>query len=155
MRFTRARILLAGTLAAAGTAATVIVAVAPASAGPASAAATQVVLVNACTGHGQVKPRSYEPGCMPANSFIDGMKWTSWRSVAFGTATFKVNNCTPSSSCGPSKFTKYPILTVLWRSEPWPGHPGQKYFSRLTVVFDGKAHPHGPAAQTLRLPAAP
>ncbi len=107
MRLTRARIFLtAGTLAAAGTVAGVIVAVAPASAGAASAAASQVVLVNACTGHGQVKPKGYEPGCMPSNSFIDGMKWTSWRSVAFGTATFKVNNCVPSSSCGPGQFVR-------------------------------------------------
>ena len=150
MRFTRARIFLtAGTLAAAGTVAGVIVAAAPASAGAASAAASQVVLANACTGHGQVKPKGYEPGCMPSNSFIDGMKWTSWRSVAFGTATFKVNNCTPN--CAQGKFVKYPILTVLWRSEPWPGHPGRRHFTRLTVIFDGSAHPHGPAAQTLKV----
>ena len=152
MRLNRARIFLtAGTLAAAGTVAGVIVAVAPASAGAASAAASQVVLVNACTGHGQVKPKGYEPGCMPSNSFIDGMKWTSWRSVAFGTATFKVNNCVPSSSCGPSQFTKYPILTVLWRPEPWAGHPGRQHFTRLTVIFDGKAHPKGPATETLKV----
>ena len=100
---------------------------------------------NACTGHGQVRPKGYDPGCMPSNSFIDGMKWTSWRSVAFGSAVFKVNNCTPSSSCGPSKFTKYPILTVLWRAKPWPGHPGREYFSRMTVIFDGTTRTVGHA----------
>ena len=150
MRLTRMRVMLtAGTLAAAGTVAGVIVAVAPGTAGAASATARQVVLVNACTGHGQVKPKGYEPGCMPSNSFIDGMKWTSWRSVAFGTATFKVNNCTPN--CAQGKFVKYPILTVLWRPEPWAGHPGRQRFTRLTVVFDGKAHPHGPATETLKV----
>jgi hypothetical protein len=153
MRLTRARILLtAGTLAAAGTVAGVIVAALPASAG---AATTQVVVVNACTGHGQVRPKGYEPGCMPSSEFMSGLKWATWHSVAYGSGVFRVNNCNPSSSCGPSKFTKYPILTVLWRPEPWPGHPGQEYFSRLTVVFDGKVHPRGPAAQTLKLPATP
>jgi hypothetical protein len=152
MRFTRARIFLtAGTLAATGAMAGAIITALPASAG---ASTSQVSLINYCNDHGKVRPGGEDlPGCMPSSEFLSGLKWTSWRSVAYGSGVFRVNNCTPSSSCGPSMFTKYPILTVLWRAEPWPGHPGHKYFSRLTVIFDGKAHPHGPSAQTIKLPA--
>jgi hypothetical protein len=64
---------------------------------------------------------------------------------------FRVNNCTPS--CAQGTYVNYPILTVLWRAEPWPEHDGRAYFSRLTVIFTGAHHPHGPAAQTLVLPA--
>ena len=149
MRLNRVRIVLAAAgLAASGAVAGMVVAAAPASAG--ASHANPVVLVNACTGHGQVRPTQYDPGCMPSNSFISSMTWTSWRGVAFGQATFKVNNCTPT--CAQGKYIKYPILTVLWRAVKWPGHPGHDYFSRMTVIFTGKHHPHGPAAQTLPLP---
>ena len=157
MKLTRMRaIITAGVLATAGTATAVALAVAPASASAAgvrTAATGRVVLVNACTGAGQVKPRGYEPGCMPSSEFFTGLKWVSWKSAAYGSGTLKVNNCSPSSSCGPSKFTKYPVLTVLWRAEARPGHPGQRYFSRLTFIFTGK-RPHGAAAQTMVLPPA-
>ncbi len=159
MKLTRMRtIITAGVLATAGTATAVTLAVAPASAsaaGARTAAAGRVVLVNACTGAGQVKPgRIYGTGCMPSSEFFTSLKWVSWKSAAYGSGTLKVNNCTPSSSCGPSKFTKYPVLTVLWRPEARPGHAGQKYFSRLTFIFTGK-RPHGAAAQTMVLPSAP
>jgi hypothetical protein len=149
MRLTRMRTAVtAGVLAVAGTGTAVALAASPASAGP--VVAPKLVLVNACTGAGQVRPGTYEPGCMPSNEFFAGLKWVSWRSAAYGSGTLKVNNCDPSSSCGPSKFTKYPVLTVLWRAEARPGHPGQDYFSRLTFIFTGK-RPHGPAAQTMTL----
>jgi hypothetical protein len=157
MKLTRMRTAVtAGVLATAGAAAAVALAVAPASAGTAgttAAAASKVVVVNACTGAGQVRPGGYAPGCQKSQEFFTGLKWVSWKSAAYGSGTLKVNNCSPSSSCGPSKFTKYPVLTVLWRAEARPGHPGQKYFSRLTFIFTGK-RPHGAAAQTMVLPPA-
>ena len=149
MRLTRMRTAVtAGVLAVAGTGTAVALAASPASAGP--VVAPKLVLVNACTGAGQVRPGKYEPGCMPSSEYFTGLKWVSWHSAAYGSGTLKVNNCDPSSSCGPSKFTKYPVLTVLWRAEARPGHPGQDYFSRLTFIFTGK-RPHGPAAQTMTL----
>jgi hypothetical protein len=51
----------------------------------------------------------------------------------------------------------HPILTVLWRAHARPRHPGQRYYSRLTWIFDGKrppGHTHDPAAQTLTLPSS-
>jgi len=157
MRLTRARAAAtAGLLAIAGTAAGLTLAAAPASAGSAGrlAAPAPVVMVNACTGHGQVRPTGYDPGCMPSSVIMTGLKWTSWSTVAFGHGTLAVNNCTPSFKCGPSMYTKYPILTVLWRAEAWPKHAGKDYFTRMTYIFTAK-RPHGAAvAQTIMLPSS-
>jgi hypothetical protein len=145
MRLSRARVFLAaGLLAAAGTVTTTALAV-----GPASAVSSQVVIVN-CGGHGQVRPASYDIGCI-ANELLAKMRWTSWRSTAFGHGDLKVNNCTPT--CAGGKFISYPVLLVAWRATPWPQHAGQRYFSRLTWIFSGKRPGHIPAAQTITLPA--
>ncbi len=151
MRFTRARIFLtAGTLAAAGAMAGAIVAAAACTA--AGKRRRPGFLVNYCNRTTAASgPHQDLPGCMTSSEFLSGMKWTSWRSVAYGSGVFRVNNCTPVRTAAQSMFSKYPILTVLWRAEPWPGHSGRRYFSRLTVIFDGKAHPHGPAAQTIKV----
>ncbi len=147
MRLIRARVALAGGLVAvAGTVAGVVLA-----AGPASAGSSQVVLVN-CSGDGQVRPAGYDIGCMPSSELVTGLKWTSWRSIAFGSGVLKVNDCTPT--CAQGKYISYPILTVLWRAMPWPEHPGQEYFSRLTWIFTGNRPGHVPAAQTFTLPSS-
>jgi hypothetical protein len=149
MRLTRVRLLLATGMVVAGTVAGTAVA---ASAAPARSSLP--VLVQ-CNGVGQVKPgSSLQPGCMGSNQDITKIKWSTWTSSAFASGTWGVNNCTPSSSCGPSKFTKYPVLIVLWRAATRPHHPGQKYFSRMTVIFDGsgKQFPSGQrAVQTFNL----
>jgi hypothetical protein len=153
MRLTRLHVVLAaGVVAVSGS-------VAGAAMGLASAAPTashQVVLVQ-CNGKGQVKPSStFQPGCMGSNQDITALKWSSWSSSGFATGTFGVNDCTPSSKCGPSQFTKFPILAVLWRPAAWPGHAGRHFFSRLTVIFtgSGKHFPKGAkAVQTFDLRA--
>ena len=145
MRFNRARLALAGGLMAiAATAGGVVLA------GPASAGSSQVVLVN-CGGVGQVRPAGYDIGCMPSNELVTGLTWTSWRSVAFGSGTLEVNDCTPT--CAQGTYIKYPILVVLWRAERWSKHPGQNYFSRLTWIFTGNRPGRVSAAQTFVLPA--
>jgi hypothetical protein len=147
MRCTRARVFLAaGLLAAAGTVTTTALA-----AGAASAVPSQVVIVN-CGGHGQVRPASYDIGCI-ANEMLARMRWTSWRSAAFGHGDLKVNNCTPT--CAQGKFISHPVLLVAWRARPWPDHAGREYFSQLTFIFTAKPPAHGPAAQTITLPATP
>lgn len=144
MGFIRARLALAGGLMAiAATGAGIALA------SPASAGSSQVVLVN-CAGAGQVRPAGYDIGCMPSNELVTGLKWTNWGSVAFGGGILEVNSCTPT--CAQGAYIKYPILTVLWRAEPWPKHAGQKYFSRLTWIFTGNRPGHVPAAQTFVLP---
>jgi hypothetical protein len=146
MKLTRARALLgAGLIAAAGAASAIVV-----TAVPAGAASSQVVLVN-CAGHGKVRPAVYDIGCMPSSEYVSGLKWTSWRSVAFGSGTLKVNDCTPT--CAGGKYISYPILTAAWRAEAWPKHSGSRYFTRLTWIFTGTRPAHARVSQTFKLPA--
>jgi hypothetical protein len=149
MRLTRTATFAAvATIAAAGTAGATL-----ATAGPASAGASQVVVVN-CADHGQVRPRTFDNfGCMPSNESLAGLHWTSWASTAYGQGSLKVNNCTPS--CAQGKFISYPVLTVLWRATPRPHHAGQEYFSRLTWILTGKRPAaHVPVTQTFTLPSS-
>jgi hypothetical protein len=145
MRLTRTRVSLAAGLhpAAAGAAATVLPTV------PASAVSSPVVLVN-CAGQGQVRAGSYDIGCT-ANELLVKMRWTSWRSVGYGSGVLKVDSCLPT--CAAGKYIRYPVLTVLWRARPWPQHAGRAYFTRLTWIFTGKRPKHALAAQTIGLPA--
>jgi hypothetical protein len=144
MTFTRMRAALAaGALATAGMAAGVAL-----TAGPAAAGSSPAVMVN-CAGQGQVRPGGYDIGCM-ANEMLARLRWTSWRSAAFGNGVLKVDDCIPT--CAQGTYIRYPVLTVLWRPAPWPGHPGRAYFSRLTMIFTGTRPAHGPAAVTLTLP---
>jgi len=160
VRLTRVRIMAAAAgLAACGVVAGIVAAATPAAAGPATtgaASAAKVVLVQ-CKGAGQVKPSStQQPGCMLSSEYIPKLKWTSWTTSAFGSGTFAVNNCSPSSSCGPSKYTRYPILIVLWKAAAWPNHSGRDYFTRMTIIFTGsgkRAPKHVPAVQTFKLAA--
>jgi hypothetical protein len=145
MRLTRMRITVAaGLLAASGTPAATAVAVAPASAG-----STTVVMVN-CAGQGQIRPGGYDIGCT-ANEMLATLHWQTWRGTAYGNGVLKVDDCTPT--CAQGKYIKYPVLTVLWRPKAWPGHPGHRYFTRVTWIFTGKRPGHARAAQTLSLPA--
>jgi len=145
MRLNRVRVVLAaGVLALAGTTTAAV-----AAAGPASASSRQVVVVNC--GQGQVRPATYDIGCMASQQFLAQLRWTSWRSVAFGGGVLKVNNCTPS--CANGKYIKYPVLTVLWRARLWPKHAGRQYFSRLTLIFTGKRPGHTGVTLTMTLPA--
>src|SRR5580692_2022417 len=147
MRFTRTRTAVTvavAALAGAATATAILVAI-PASAKPAAPAANVPVLVQ-CNGTGAVGPTSYDPPfCMPSSQFISGLKWTSWKSNAFGSGTLKVNNCNPS--CAAGKYDKFPILVVLWGAKAWPHHSGSQYFSQLTWILTGK-RPHGAKSPT-------
>ena len=153
MKFTPTRICTAaGALALAGT---TLAGVTALGASPASAGTGQVVAVN-CQGHGQVRPAGFDNfGCMPSQESLTNLSWTSWQSVAFGQGNLKVNQCIPT--CAQGTFAKFPVLTVLWRARPWPGHAGQRYFTRVTWIFTGK-HPggkHTPVTDTMTISPNP
>jgi hypothetical protein len=106
-------------------------AVAPATAAPASGS---VVLVN-CLGKGQVRPGSYVLTCADGGDSLTGLHWVSWKGVAFGSGTEVINDCHPY--CAAGKFYRFPVLITLWRAIARPGHGGQGYFSRLTIIHTG------------------
>ena len=121
-------------------------------AAPAHPAAKPVVFN--CT-KAQVRPGSFTLTCADGNDYLSGLSWSSWSaSSASGTGTNLVNDCTPY--CAAGKFHSYPADVKFWRAVPVPGHPGQRYFSRVTLHFPGARPPiyaqgkpvEGPASWT-------
>ena len=93
-----------------------------------------------CLGYGQVKPVSYILTCADAGSVLDHLVWTSWTTQqAVATGVHELNNAVPNRAEG--KFINYPAVVMLWRSEPAPGHPGERYFTRITVRYTGPRPP--------------
>ena len=78
------------------------------------------MVVNQCTGQGQGPAVDDKP------ARLHDLERADWPcevdqlglGEAFGKGDLEVNNCNPSSSCGAPKYTKYPILTVLWGAKP-------------------------------------
>jgi hypothetical protein len=95
--------------------------------------------------HAQVRPGSFTLTCADGNDALSHLSWSSWTaSAARGTGTDVVNDCTPY--CAVGKFHSYRADVTFWRSEPVPGHPGQRYFTRVTLYFPGArppAYAHG------------
>ncbi|HTZ93832.1 MAG TPA: hypothetical protein VMB74_15675 [Streptosporangiaceae bacterium] len=129
----RAR-LLGGVVAGCAVAAALVTSAASA-ATTAAPAARSVVLVN-CAGTGQVRPHGYILTCADAGDSLTGLHWVSWAHVAYGSGTEHIHDCYPYCAAS-KKYYNYPVLIVLWRAEAWPGHAGQKYFTRLTEIRTG------------------
>ena len=100
---------------------------------------SQVVLVN-CSGHGQVRPAGYDPSCMPSSELVTGLKWTSWRSVAFGSGVLKVNDCTRPARRASTSATR--SSRSCGGPDRRPGHPGPEVLQPADVDLHGQ--PPGP-----------
>jgi len=61
------------------------------------------------------------------------------------------NDCVPSCVAGHGH--SLAVLVALWRAEARPGHPGQRYFTRLTVIYTG-AHSYRAGGKVYHLPGA-
>jgi hypothetical protein len=140
-RFTSAIITtLAGSALALGIAAgTATAGVSHATARAGTATTSQTVVFN-CLNRAQVRPSSYVLTCADGNNYLSGLSYSSW-TPAYAAASGKQteNDCIPS--CAQGKFHSYPALVVFWRSEPVPHHPGEKYFTRITVLYPGARPP--------------
>ena len=107
---------------------------------PARATAPRSVVVVNCLGRPQTRPSSFVLTCADANDVLVHLHWVSWGSdAAFATGVEQINNCTPN--CAEGKFINYPVLVNLWRPQPLPGHPGVRYFSRVTRVYTANRPP--------------
>jgi hypothetical protein len=163
IRYTRNRVkviilALASVAAIAAGSASVAFASPGRSSAPAAATVRDPVVIN-CAGHAQTRPGSYTLACADGNAYVSGLHWAAWGSAAaFGSGTYWFNDCVPSCVAGHGH--SFTVLTALWRAKPLPGHPGERYFTRLTLIFTashsyragGRVH-HLPGTQTLPLSA--
>jgi hypothetical protein len=100
-----------------------------------AAPATVPVVVD-CAMQPQVRPRQYILACGDANAYLTGLHWAAWGSAsAFVAGISTFNDCTPTCKAG--HFLRFPMLAALWRAEPLTGHAGQRYFTRLTIIYTG------------------
>ena len=126
-----------------------------------SAAAAKHVLLG-CNGKPEVAPSGIS-NCGDGAAGLAGLHWTSWTPhLASGYGTYFLNDCTPT--CVGGHFHTYPALVVLWGSAAVAGHPAERKYTQVTLVFTG---PRPPAYQvvngktvvthpvTLTLPAFP
>jgi hypothetical protein len=87
-----------------------------------------------CLGHPLVEPATYVLTCADAGSVLARLVWTAWTArQAKATGVHELNDCTPN--CAQGRFRDYPAVITLWRGEPVPGHPGERYFTRVTVRY--------------------
>jgi hypothetical protein len=118
----------------------------------ASPASHSVVLVNC--GTALVKPSAFTLACADGGAGLTKLHWVSWKDgEAFATGTEYIKDCYPSCVSN-GKFYTYPVLITVWRAEARPGHGGQDYFSRMTIIHTGRlSRPHGklPLTQTYDL----
>lgn len=100
---------------------------------------TKTVLFD-CLNHPVVEPSSYVLTCADYGSILASLKWTSWTAEgATAVGVHELNDCTPN--CAEGKFQKFPAIITFWRPEPVAGHPGEKYFSKITVRYTGPRPP--------------
>ena len=99
------------------------------------AAASAPVVVD-CAVDGRTRPGQYTLACADGGAYLSGLHWASWGpSAAFADGTSTVNDCVPNCTAGHGH--SFPVLVALWRAEPRPGHAGQRYFTRLTIIYTG------------------
>ena len=119
-------------------------------AGAATSAAGVPVVIN-CAMHGQTRPRQYILACGDGNFYLDKLNWAAWgSSSAFAEGINTFNDCVPF--CAAGHFHSFPVLAALWRAEPRPGHMGQRYFTRLTLIYTGN-RTYSAGGKLHRLPA--
>jgi hypothetical protein len=93
-----------------------------------------------CTFKPVVEPRTFVITCADAGIRVQDLHWTSWTpKLASGYGTFWENDCTPN--CAEGHFHYYPSLEVLWGSATVKGHPADRRYTKLTVIFTGKTRP--------------
>ena len=103
------------------------------------AASTRTVVFN-CLNRAQVQPKSFMLACADGNDYLTRLAWTSWTPAhATAIGTQMVNDCIPY--CAAGKFHSYPARVTFWRSEPVAHHPGEKYFTRVTLRYPGARPP--------------
>ncbi len=122
------------------------------------AAAARYVVLD-CAFKTEVKPGTYVLTCADAGMGLEHTHWTSWTpELASGYGSEWVNDCEPN--CAEGHFHHYRVLAVLWGSGNVKGHPAERRYTHLTLIYTGARPPvyvleHGklvatyPATQTL------
>jgi hypothetical protein len=100
------------------------------------ASAAPSVAVYDCQNQPQVRPGTFDLFCDGSGSFTT-LRWSSWTaSMATATGVLYLDNCQPD--CAHGRWSHRTVDLIFWRSEPVKGHPGERGYSQLTVLYPGK-----------------
>jgi hypothetical protein len=103
-------------------------------------ARTPKIVVLDCSFKPVVAPSAFIITCADAGIGVQHLHWTSWTpKLASGYGAFWENDCTPN--CADGHFHYYPSLEVLWGSATVKGHPADRRYTKLTVIFTGRTRP--------------
>src|SRR5262249_24134976 len=103
-----------------------------------SATAPKFVLLG-CDNKPEVAPTTIS-NCGDGAVGLNGLHWTTWSpQLASGHGTYYLNDCQPH--CVAGHFHDYPALAVLWGSATVQGHPSERKYTQMTLIFTGKRPP--------------
>jgi hypothetical protein len=103
-------------------------------AGSPQSAASIPVLFN-CGGQAQVRPGQYDVSCTVGAS-LAGLHWATWgSSAALASGSYAFDDCVPNCVGGHGHTVA--ALAVLWDVQALPGHADERYFTRLTIIYEG------------------
>jgi hypothetical protein len=104
----------------------------------ASTSAPKFILLG-CDSDAEVAPSGIS-NCGDGAVGLTGLHWTSWTAhLASGYGTYFLNDCTPT--CAGGHFHTYPALVDLWGSAVVKGHPSERKYTQMTLVFTGARPP--------------
>ena len=111
-----------------------------ASTGRTAAAASPRYVVLNCEMQAQTRPGSYVLACADNGAGLQGLQWTSWTPrLASGYGTEYENDCMPS--CAQGHIHHYQALVVLWGSGSVSGHPAERRYTEVTLIYPGARPP--------------
>ena len=100
--------------------------------------APRLVLLG-CNNDAEVAPTGIS-NCGDGAAGLSGLHWTSWTShLASGYGTYYLNDCTPT--CAGGHFHAYHALVALWGSAAVKGHPSERKYTEITLIFTGTRPP--------------
>ena len=104
-----------------------------------SATAPKFVLIG-CDNNAEVAPSDIS-NCGDGAVGVTRLHWTSWTShLASGYGIYFLNDCTPT--CVGGHFHTYHALIALWGSAAVKGHPSERKYTEMTLIFTGTRPPH-------------
>ena len=103
------------------------------------ASAPKFVLLG-CNNDAEVAPSDIS-NCGDGAVGVTRLHWTSWNShLASGYGIYFLNDCTPT--CVGGHFHTYHALIALWGSAAVKGHPSERKYTEMTLIFTGTRPPH-------------
>jgi hypothetical protein len=103
------------------------------------AAAPAYVLYD-CDFKGRSRPATEILTCADAGMVLHGLRWASWTpNFASANGALTEKDCLPS--CVQGHFHEYPAVVVAWGSGSVTGHPAQRRYTHLTLIFTGARPP--------------